>query len=225
MISRLRALRIQRILRGHPRLFGSLLFGCVVAWVLPHAWIGRGVTRLIVGWNAFVWLYLLLAGWMMWRSSLVQLHRRAQLQAEGARTILTLVAVSSLISLGAIVAELSVAKDFTGSARLSHVGLAVLTIVASWMFTQVMFALHYAHDFHAALVRGQPGGLQFPDTPSPDYLDFFYFSAVIGTSGQTADVCFASGPMRRVGTLHCMLAFVFNTSLIGLMINVASSLL
>lgn len=69
------------------------------------------------------------------------------------------------------------------------------TIVASWLFTQVMFALHYAHDFHAALVRGQPGGLQFPDTPSPDYLDFFYFSAVIGTSGQTADVCFASGLM------------------------------
>ncbi|WP_374431616.1 DUF1345 domain-containing protein [Ideonella dechloratans] len=217
--------RALRLLRAHPRLFGSIVVGVLAAVFLPHAWVGRGVTRLIVGWNVGVWLYLLLAGWMMARASQAQIHRRAQLQAEGAKTILALVGVSSIVSLWAIVGELSVAKDFSGSERLAHVGLAVLTILASWLFTQVMFTLHYAHDYHAAVARGQPGGLQFPDTEAPDYLDFFYFSAVIGTSGQTADVSFASGPMRRVGTLHCMLAFVFNTSLIGLMINVASSLL
>lgn len=203
----------------------ALAVGVLTYLLLPHAWAGREATRLIVAWNSGAWLYLGLAGWMMVHSDRVQIHRRAHTQAEGARTILTLVALSSLASLGAIVAELSMAKDLGSTARLMHIGLAVVTILASWSFTQVMFALHYAHEFYAAVGRSAPGGLVFPDTESPDYLDFLYFTVVIGTSGQTADVSFASGPMRRIGMVHCLLAFVFNTSLIGLMINVASGLI
>jgi uncharacterized membrane protein len=143
----------------------------------------------------------------------------------GARAILALVVVSALASLGAIVAELAVAKGHGGVDKLAHIGLAVLTLMASWAFAQMSFALHYAHDYYLARSQGQPGGLTFPDTDEPDYVDFLYFSAVIGTSGQTADVSFSSPHMRRIGLLHCVLSFVFNTSLIGLMINVGSSLL
>jgi uncharacterized membrane protein len=217
--------RLIRQVRIRPRLFAAGAFGIAVAALLPHSLAARDVTRLILGWNAGAWLYLALSGWMMAHADQSQIHRRARLQDEGARTILTLVVVSALASLGAIVAELSVAKDFTGAAKAVHIALAVITILASWAFTQMMFALHYAHDYYAAVSRGKPGGLQFPDTEHPDYLDFLYFAAVIGTSGQTADVAFANGAMRRVGMVHCVLAFVFNTSLIGLMINVASSLI
>jgi uncharacterized membrane protein len=101
----------------------------------------------------------------------------------------------------------------------------VLTILASWAFMQVMFALHYAHDFYAQQGKGLSGGLQFPGTDQPNYADFVYFAVVIGTSGQTADVSFSNTAMRKVGTVHCALAFFFNTSLIALTINVASSLL
>ena len=55
--------------------------------------------------------------------------------------------------------------------------------------------------------------------------DFFYFACVIGTSGQTADVAFATSALRRVGTLHCVLAFFFNTTLLALTINVAAGLI
>lgn len=214
-----------RMLRARPRLVVSGLFGLAIAWVLPQFAGTRDVTRWILGWNAGAWLYLLLSGWMMISSDQSQIQKRAKLQDDGAILILTLVALSSLASLGAIVAELSVAKGLVGVARFGHIALAVITIVASWAFTQMMFALHYAHDYYAGLSRGHPGGLSFPDTQRPDYLDFLYFAAVIGTSGQTADVSFTSSPMRRVGLLHCVHAFLFNTSLIGLMINVASSLL
>ncbi|MFD1579255.1 DUF1345 domain-containing protein [Ramlibacter ginsenosidimutans] len=88
----------------------------------------------------------------------------------------------------------------------------------------VMFALHYAHDYYLAETRGQRGALDFPGGHAPDYGDFLYFSSVIGTSGQTADVSFTSRPMRRTGTVHCTLAFFFNTTLIALTINVASGL-
>lgn len=216
--------RLLKVVRAHPRLLLATAVGVGVALVLPSIWPARAVTRWIVAWNVGAWLYLALVGWMMARSDRAQLQRRSQGEDEGARTILALVALASLASLGAIVAELAQAKDLVGTARLLHVGLAVVTIVSSWAFTQVMFALHYAHQFHVAVARGQDGGLQFPGTASPDYMDFVYFSVVIGTSGQTADVSFVSPAMRRVGTVHCALAFIFNTSLIGLMINVASSL-
>ncbi len=86
--------------------------------------------------------------------------------------------------------------------------LAGVTVLSSWAFIQVMFCLHYAHDFYAAACHGRPAGLQFPADDHPDYGDFFHFAAVIGTSGQTADVNFSSKPMRRIGTVHCILASV-----------------
>jgi uncharacterized membrane protein len=217
--------RLIRQIRLRPRLFIAGSVGIAVAVLLPQFVATREATRLILGWNAGAWLYLILSGWMMAQADPCQIHKRARQQDEGALTILTLVVIAALASLGAIVAELSVAKDFTGSVKLAHIALAAVTIIASWAFTQVMFALHYAHDYYSAMSRGQSGGLIFPETPEPDYIDFLYFSAVIGTSGQTADVSISSKGMRRVGLLHCVLAFMFNTSLIALLINVASSLL
>ncbi|MGE5450515.1 MAG: DUF1345 domain-containing protein [Acidobacteriota bacterium] len=212
-------------IQARPRLFIAGALGLAVSWLLPHVWASREVTRLIIGWNTGAWLYLGLTGWMMVRSDQSQIARRSRVQDDGAMAILILVVLSSLASLGAIVAELSVARGLVGIDRLMHIALAVVTILASWAFTQVMFAMHYAHDYYASRARGQSGGLIFPETDGPDYLDFLYFAAVIGTSAQTADVSISSRAMRRVALLHCVQAFVFNTSLIALLINVASSLL
>jgi uncharacterized membrane protein len=97
-------------------------------------------------------------------------------------------------------------------------------VLSSWAFIQMMFALHYAHDYYAAACHGRPVGLRFPDDDNPYYGDFFYFSAIIGTSGQTADVAFVTKPMRRIGSLHCILAYLFNTTVLALVINIAASL-
>ena len=67
-------------------------------------------------------------------------------------------------------------------------------------------------------------GLQFPEDDSPDYGDFFYFSAIIGTSGQTADVSFVSKELRRIGSVHCIVAYLFNTTVLALLINIGASL-
>lgn len=214
-----------RQLMIRPRLWLSALLGVVLVLALPADLAARPVTRLILGWNAGACLYLVLAGRMMWRATHAQIRCRAAEQDEGAAVILTLVVVAALVSLGAIVAELAVAKDLHGIDRVMHIALAGCTILSSWAFTQVMFALHYAHDFYVDQDRGGTGGLVFPDTSTPDYMDFLYFAAVIGTSGQTADVAMASPTMRRVGLVHCVLAFLFNTSLVALTINVASGLI
>ena len=213
-----------RALRARPRLFVATAVAILVATVLPEDVASHAVTRALIAWNAGAGLYVLLAAIMMIRSDSHHMRRRAQLQDDGKLVILVLVVVASVASLAAIAGELAVVKEMHGLLRTLHVSLAGATVLTSWAFIQVMFALHYAHDYYAAACRSQPPGLEFPQDPQPDYGDFFYLAAVIGTSGQTADVNFTSKPMRRVGTLHCVLAYLFNTTVLALLINIGASL-
>ena len=217
-------IRPLRLITARPRLVGCALLGLATVWLLPSTLAAQTITRLIIGWNAGACLYLLLAAQMMFWSSHERMRNRALLEDEGRYLILALVVIAAAVCLGAIVAELAVAKGIQGSLRYAHIALAALTILSCWAFTQVMFALHYAHDYYIAEARGQDGGLAFPGGNAPDYGDFLYFACVIGTSGQTADVSFTSRTMRRTGLVHCVLAFFFNTTLVALTINIASGL-
>lgn len=209
---------------ARPRLFIATAIAIAVGFLLPSTIEAHLVTRLLIAWNTGACLYVLLAATMMSRSSQQRMRYRAQLQDEGQTVILVLVVVSAIASLAAIGGELAVVKDMHGIEKVAHIALAGLTVVSSWAFIQIMFALHYAHDYYAAACHGKKAGIQFPDDESPDYGDFFYFSAVIGTSGQTADVSFVSKPMRRIGSVHCLLAYLFNTTVLALLINIGASM-
>ena len=222
--SKIRHNVLARQIRARPRLFIAGLSGILTGVVLPHSWASQQVTRLIIGWDTGTFLYLILGSVMMARATRDQIRHRARLQDEGQLLILSLVTLAAIASLGAIVAELAVVKDMKGLLKYAHIGLATFTIISSWAFTHMMFALHYAHDYFVNCINGKPPGLAFPEEDAPDYGDFLYFAFVIGTSGQTADVSFTSKPMRRIGLLHCVLAFLFNTTVLALTINIAASL-
>jgi uncharacterized membrane protein len=207
-----------------PRLVICALVGGITWACLPQFMALHEVTRIIVGWNVGAGLYLVLCAFMMFGSTHERMRQRALKQDDGKQAILALVVLSAMVCLGTIVLELSVAKDVHGGLRIAHIALAAITVFTSWAFTQVMFALHYAHDYYVAVERGLQGGLTFPGGQAPDYSDFLYFACVIGTSGQTADVSFTRRSMRRTGLVHCVLAFFFNTTLVALTINIASGL-
>ncbi len=213
-----------RLILARPRLLICTLVGVATVLWLPNWLAQQGSTRLIIGWNTGACLYLLLAFRMMFWSSHERMRTRAMQHDDGRIVVLVLVISAAIMCLGAIVAQLAVAKDMHGSLRYAHIALAALTILSSWAFTQMMFALHYAHDYYLAELRGHPCGLEFPGGHAPDYGDFLYFACVIGTSGQTADVSFSSRAMRRTGLVHCVLAFFFNTTLVALTINIASGM-
>lgn len=217
--------KLFRIILSRPRLFSSILAGILIAIFLPKSLALHPVTRAIIGWNAGAWLYLIFAARMMFWTTHEKIRTRAIAQDDGRYVVLGMVIIAAVVSIGAIVAELSVVKDMHGMLRSAHITLAVLTILSSWTFTQVMFALHYAHDFYVTKTQSDSGGLEFPGTPMPEYSDFLYFACVIGTSGQTADVSFSNRKMRRTGLVHCVLAFFFNTTLVALTINIASGLI
>ena len=214
-----------RQVKARIRLVSAALFGIALHLALPPQWPALTTTRVLLCWNAAVALYLLMALWVMGTSTHDNMRQRANRQDEGQKTILLLTIGAVLASLAAIVAELSSIKSLSGSDKLLHIGLTAVTVGSSWVFMHLMFAMHYAHDYYLSGRHGREPGLAFPQEPSPDYWDFLYFSAVIGTSGQTADVSFTSKPMRRTGLVHCVLAYFYNTTVLALTINIAASLM
>jgi uncharacterized membrane protein len=206
-----------RIVRARPRLFVSALLGAVAAAALPASL--RIDTRVLMGWDMGVAIYLALAYRMIAHSTVARIRRRAALQDEGRVAILVLTVLAALASLGAIIAQLG--SHASGSGRSpSQLLLATLTIVLSWAFTHTIFALHYAHDFYDDK-RGR--GLAFPGGEDPDYWDFVYFSLVIGMTSQVSDVAIIGRSIRRTVTAHGVLSFAFNTTLLALAVNIAAS--
>ena len=210
---------------SRPRLFVSIVAGFFVFGLLPKSLGLHLVTRLIIGWDATTCLYLILAALMIQSTSHDGMKLRAKRLDDGKFVVLAMVVVAAVFSLGAILLELGVAKNFSGLARNDHIFLALITILLSWGFTQMMFAFHYAHNFYNNEAMGVGSGLLFPNLKTPDYIDFLYFSCVIGTSAQTADVNITGQAMRKVVLVHSVLAFFFNTVLLALLVNVAAGLI
>jgi uncharacterized membrane protein len=208
--------------RARPRLATSLVIGAVIAGLLPANY--HWVTRCLLGWNAAVWLYLVLVGLMIARSDHDRMRRVALAHAEGAATVLALVAAAAVASLFGIVFELSAAKVPGATHAVPHVALALSTVVAGWTLLPVLFTLTYASAYYAG---GQANGLRFPDSDTglhPGYGDFLYFAFTIAVASQTADVSVASTPMRRLVLMQALLSFVFNTAILALTINIAASM-
>ena len=143
------------LLRNRPRLSCCIALGLLSLALFPSEWRLHWITRLTLAWNVGALLYLALALHMMFGSSHERMRTRALQQDEGRWILLGMVVMSALSCLAAIVAELALAKTSLGTLRYAHIGLAGLTIVSSWGFTQTMFALHYAHDYYIAELNNQ----------------------------------------------------------------------
>lgn len=215
--------KLWRQARARPRLATSCLAGILAFLALPHE-MARS-TRALVTWDIGAGLYLLLAWVMMARASLDHMRWRARIQDDGARVVLILTVAAAVASLAAIIIELSDLKTLTPLRQGLHLALVGFTFATSWLLVHTAFALHYAHAYYVA--RGNDGrsALQFPGNETPIYMDFLYFAMVVGMTSQTADVAIANTRMRRLAMAHGMIAFVFNTTLLALTINIAASLL
>jgi uncharacterized membrane protein len=205
-------------LRAQPRFFTAALVGILLWLLLPTAW--RPSTRLLVAWDCATGLYLTLALVIMAGSNIDRIRHRAAEEDEGQIVILVLTVVTALISLGGIMVEMGAAKSLRGDGGWQHVALAGITVLLSWTFTHTMFAIHYAHEYYDGSEDGPAEGLEFPRDDQPDYWDFIYYSFVIGTACATADVNVTSKNMRRITTLHCVVAFFFNTTILALTVNI-----
>ncbi len=209
-------------LRAHPHLAGATALGLVAGLLAPaHLHI---VTRCLVGWNVGVWLYLGMIAWVTWRADHERLRRLATAHAEGAAVVLAIVVLAALMSLGAIVIELSAAKSGGARDALPHVLVALATVAGSWLLLPTLFMLNYASAYYH---HGKGAGLVFPGSAPdarPGYGDFAYFSFTIAVALQTSDVSITAAPIRRLVLLQSVLAFAFNTLILALTVSIAAGL-
>lgn len=218
---------IPDVLVARPRLFVATLVGLAVGLgclAYPEM---RISTRLILGWDALSVTFLATMLTSMISHSPTEIRARAALDDEGKGVILGLVLIASSASVWAVGVELSMAKDAHSFMKVVHIALAFGSVVASWFMVQMIFALHYAHEYYGVDeddgVR-DAAGIEFPGTLDPDYWDFLYFAVVIGVACATADANIRSKGLRRLATVQCVVAFIFNTIIVALTINLTAGL-
>jgi uncharacterized membrane protein len=213
-----------RLARLHARLLISIAISMAVTLGLSMTdW--TMATRLLVGWDTGVVVYVFFVYQLIVTCGIDDMRRRAAEDDEGALVLLILTGLSGLAIMGAIVAELGIAK-VAGQPRSGlGVTLAMVTIVVSWAFVHTIFALHYAHEYYGERGDHAIGGLTFPGRQSPDYWDFVYFSLVIAMTSQVSDVVITSKVIRRIVTVHGVLAFFFNVAVFALTVNIVSGLI
>jgi uncharacterized membrane protein len=100
--------------------------------------------------------------------------------------------------------------------------LIIVTLIVAWLFSNSVYALHYAH-----MAYVQPGegcaGFRFPGTPEPLFWDFVYFAFTCGMAFATSDVEVTDQRIRKVVTFHCLAAFAFNIGVLAFTVNLLAS--
>jgi uncharacterized membrane protein len=210
---------IVRVGMAHKRLFISAALGLITILALPATLI----TRMLIGWDVGVLIYLVAAAVMMTQCSAASaMQSNAAAQDEGGFAILILTAAAGLASLIAIFAELAdIAR--TDPHYGIYITLAIGTVVLSWTFIHTIFALHYAHQFYST--GEHKNGLRFPGDAKPDYWDFIYFSFVVGMTFQVSDVAVMHKMVRRTVVAHGALSFFFTTAVVAMAVNIAAGII
>ncbi len=200
-----------------PWRYGLFLLLCLTAFGFAH-WLP--------------WYQAIMAGFdiaaLTYAATLVPLFR---LDASGIRKkakpvdadrtlLLALTAVIMVTILTAVGSELTQRQAPDSFA----VGLIVVTLGLAWCFSNLIYAIHYAHLYYDdSKGGGDRAGVVFPQTKTPDYWDFVYFAFTLGMTFQTSDVAITDGQWRKVVIFHCVAAFVFNIGIVAFSINILAS--
>jgi uncharacterized membrane protein len=180
-------------------------------------------TRALIAWNVGAWLFLALIA-LMTRGASGDVRAHAAEEDEDQWALLAVTVIGAIAAVAAIVWELGPVKDMSGLRKGEHIALVAATILSVWTFIHVMFGLHYAAEYYRPGEDGIRAGLRFPDEDSPGWGEFFYQAFVIGCACATADVNATSRAMRRACVIHGVVAFLFNTIILALTINIGAGL-
>ena len=216
-------------LDAHHKLGIALFFGSL-AVVLATPVMEEPINWMI-GWLVYSAMHLGLAWVTILSAHPAEVRREVDGQDSNRVMIYLFVIVASFVSLFALLFLLPDAGEVPSRADLTmHLILSFSCIICSWALVHTVFTLRYAHFYYRPTEGGHNGerqqqGLEFPNDTEPDFLDFTYFSFVIGMTFQVSDVTISSRKIRRLALVHALLSFAFNTLLVALTINVVSGII
>lgn len=202
---------------AHRRLMLCAVLLLAVAGALYAAGLSPSLA-ILLGFDAGALVFLILTVRVFGRSSAAAMRLHARQHDVGRTGVLwSSVALSGMV-LVALWVELH-AQSSVGA--LVDTLAAAATIVLSWLYMNMIFALHYAHGYYGHK-NAMHKGLDFPGTDDPDYWDFAYFSLVLGMTFQVSDVQIVNRRVRRMALMHSVIAFFFNVFIIAISVNVAA---
>jgi uncharacterized membrane protein len=177
------------------------------------------MVRLAISWIIASGLYVLSTFLMMYFSTKENIAHLSEKEDDGAIFILLIILLGSITSLVIIVMIMTGMKSLMVSDTAKVISLVSLTYLSSWLLIHTAFTLHYAHVYYQDYEKTKKPPLIFPATTHPNYIDFLYFSLIIGITCQTSDVSIASTRTRALAIIQGLNSFVFNTTLLVLTIN------
>jgi uncharacterized membrane protein len=182
--------------------------------------------RLLAAWDGFAVGTLLITWAIIFMADVGHIRQIATREDPSRVASFGGVLAAATASLVAVVMLLSSMRQGTDPLVVAHVVMSSISVLAAWLLVHTLFTLRYAHLFYKTDDTCKEGGLEFPGSEKePDYLDFAYFSFVIGMTAQTADVSISDRTIRRLALVHGLLSFGFNTAVVALTISGLAGLL
>ena len=214
-------------LKMHPlqRVLISLLFSLVIFLRIRNSSISPLVSAIIL-WDVFSFTYLVSSWIILFNRSPEQIRHVAKKEDGSIVFVFTIILVSSFASMITVLI-LIVSKKMSQNAEVYSLLVTVASVLLSWLMVHTTFTFHYAHlyyDDQANDASRHAEGLDFPYEKKPNYLDFAYFSFVLGMTFQVSDVQITSGKLRRVALFHGLLSFALNTFVVAFTINIIAGL-
>jgi uncharacterized membrane protein len=204
------------------------------------------ISVLLIFWDLLGWQISLLLSWVI--GSLVYLilshtliftadgefTKRKNSKLEPSRRLLiimiALVTVLSTLGVGVLLDSIiNNRKDIVD--HIFPFSLSVLAIFLSWSMITTKFAIYYCRLFYDAEDKngipyegGMHGGLIFPGTNLPCYLDFFYLAFTISLGYSVSDVNANKTFMRAVIIVQSLFSFLFFSTVFSIFLNTIISL-
>ncbi len=212
-------------LRPLHRLLISLALGGVTLFFLPGK--TTPLIKILSAWLAVEFFYLVMDWIILFSSPISEIRKYARRDDGSKLFVFIMVLVSSFASI-IIVLLLMISKAGDNTEHGLFVFVSVTGILLSWFLVHTIYTFHYAHMYYDDAEDDNSKdakGLDFPQDDDPDYIDFTYFSFVIGCTFQVSDVEINSRRIRHAVLVHQMISFFLNTIVVALTINLVAGLM
>lgn len=209
-------MRFSIYLAAVPRLVVSLATGVVAGLALGFL---VDVRLGFLGGITVTELAFVVVGWLaLWPMDAAGTRRHAG--REDFRPVLDELAIvgTAVAGLVAIVLLLLVAGG-SGEGRVAA-ALALAGVFMCWAALHLMYSTRYAYLYY----RSSAGGIDFNSDQPPSYRDFLYFSYNLGMTYQVSDTDVSSSAVRSVALRHCLLSYLFGTSILATTINLVTGI-
>jgi len=219
--------KISTIYRMHPVIkpTSAITITLIVYFVFPlnHS---EGLSRIMLAWDVFSFCLLSIYWFIFYNSAPAHIRKMAAEEDTSRVIIFIITLICATASMLAVIILLTTRHESNAAKLLSFI-VAIIGMILSWSLVHTIFAVRYAHMYyadHETQSGKYAGGLEFPDENKPDFVDFAYFSFVLGMTFQVSDISITSRKIRRMVLWHSLISFGYNAVIIALTINVIAGL-